>query len=87
MDSPAAFSPIPPHSTEAERSVLGAMLQSSAAVSSAAKAVQPRFSIRAAASVREKRLLKVLYLILSVSCPVYLHTIRRGRIRKVPSAL
>ena len=35
MDSPAAFSPIPPHSTEAERSVLGAMLQSSAAVSSA----------------------------------------------------
>ena len=36
MDSPAsAFAPIPPHSTEAERSVLGAMLQSGAAVSAA----------------------------------------------------
>ena len=37
MDAPApsAFSPIPPHSTEAERSVLGAMLQNSGALSSA----------------------------------------------------
>ncbi len=36
MDSPVqSFAPIPPHSTEAERSVLGAMLQNSGAVSSA----------------------------------------------------
>jgi replicative DNA helicase len=37
MDAPAAssFAPIPPHSTEAEKSVLGAMLQSGGAVSSA----------------------------------------------------
>ncbi len=35
MDAPASFSPIPPHSTEAERSVLGAMLQSGSAVSAA----------------------------------------------------
>ena len=36
MDAPAStFAPIPPHSTEAERSVLGAMLQSGGAVSSA----------------------------------------------------
>ena len=36
MDSPAAaFAPIPPHSTEAERSVLGAMLQNGNAVSTA----------------------------------------------------
>ncbi len=36
MDSPvSSFAPIPPHSTEAERSVLGAMLQNSGAVSSA----------------------------------------------------
>ncbi len=37
MDAPAAsgFAPVPPHSAEAERSVLGAMLQSAGAVSSA----------------------------------------------------
>ena len=35
MDAPAAFSPVPPHSTEAERSVLGAMLQNGGAVSMA----------------------------------------------------
>jgi replicative DNA helicase len=36
MDAPASsFAPVPPHSTEAERSVLGAMLQSGGAVSSA----------------------------------------------------
>ncbi|MBR4359838.1 MAG: replicative DNA helicase [Clostridia bacterium] len=37
MDAPASagFAPVPPHSTEAERSVLGAMLQSGNAVSSA----------------------------------------------------
>jgi replicative DNA helicase len=37
MDAPASsgFSAVPPHSTEAERSVLGAMLQSGGAVSSA----------------------------------------------------
>ncbi|MBR3742116.1 MAG: replicative DNA helicase [Clostridia bacterium] len=37
MDAPASsgFSPVPPHSTEAERSVLGAMLQSSGAVTTA----------------------------------------------------
>jgi len=37
MDAPAAssFAPVPPHSTEAERSVLGAMLQNGNAVSSA----------------------------------------------------
>ena len=37
MDAPAAssFAPIPPHSTEAEKSVLGAMLQNGGAVSSA----------------------------------------------------
>ena len=37
MDAPASsgFSSVPPHSTEAERSVLGAMLQSGGAVSSA----------------------------------------------------
>ena len=39
MDTPAAFSAVPPHSTEAERSVLGAMLQSSGAVSSAVEAL------------------------------------------------
>ncbi|MBR4540222.1 MAG: replicative DNA helicase [Clostridia bacterium] len=36
MDAPASsFAPVPPHSTEAERSVLGAMLQSGGALSSA----------------------------------------------------
>ena len=36
MDAPAAsFAPVPPHSTEAEKSVLGAMLQSGTAVSAA----------------------------------------------------
>ena len=37
MDAPAAasFAPVPPHSTEAERSVLGAMLQNGNAVSAA----------------------------------------------------
>ena len=38
MDAPAAassFAPVPPHSTEAERSVLGAMLQNGGALSSA----------------------------------------------------
>ena len=36
MDAPASsFAPVPPHSTEAERSVLGAMLQSGNAVSAA----------------------------------------------------
>ena len=39
MDTPAAFSAVPPHSTEAERSVLGAMLQNSGAVSSAVEAL------------------------------------------------
>ena len=41
MDSPAAsFAPVPPHSIEAEKSVLGAMLQSSGAVSSAVEMLQ-----------------------------------------------
>jgi len=43
MDAPAAassFAPVPPHSTEAERSVLGAMLQNGGAVSSATEMLQ-----------------------------------------------
>lgn len=40
MDAPASsYAPVPPHSTEAERSVLGSMLQDSTAVSAAAETI------------------------------------------------